>query len=59
MNRDWKWWEQYDETADELDAIARNPERAGADAPLLFRAADDIRTLTDGLKQREREADQR
>lgn len=38
-----RWWEQYEETAQRLDTKGD------------FRAADDIRTLVDGLRELERE----
>jgi hypothetical protein len=55
VSAQWPWWEQYEEVADQLEAAARAlPDNARVlgdkFAPLLFRAADDIRTLTDGLK---------
>lgn len=50
----WPWWEQYDERADALDEMARGGRWTGPGAEsargMLHGAADDIRTLTDGLK---------
>lgn len=52
------WSEQYEATAKMLEAEA-NDETPGRSVGLLNRAADDIKTLVDGLKKREAEEEER
>lgn len=52
-----EWWEQYEERA--LELIHRTYIRDGYDAQIIFGAADDIRTLVDGIcKELEKENEQ-
>lgn len=51
------WWQQYEERAWGLDILAGAMRTETPEAAKLVRgAADDIRTLVDGLRQYEKEA---
>ena len=52
---DWKWWEQYEDRARSLSLFGDAYPVGAPEKALLYGAADDIRTLVDGLKQHERE----
>lgn len=51
----WSWWQQYENTAKSLDLWREAHNQGTPEFALLVTAADDIRTLVDGLKQHERE----